>query len=372
MNLKQFDEIYKNAFNNEQINIKCDCCNKTEARKRHSARKNIKRNGMFRCRSCCYTEEGRQRISEATSYTRSDETKQKMSVAKKEFYQSKEGIELKNKLSILTAYKNSNNELHNYRRDWYPSSKNDKYVYYCSSYELRLCWLLDKDDSVESYQTQISYEIENRGRCLDCLVNYKDGKKLAIEVKPQDRLEETINKDQLEDSAKNAVINGWDFKVYTEKEFGMTYAEIRKWADELIKEITGIDYVDFRMGKNRERAKKHYDSVISQDKVEVYCDYCKETHSVLRVNYDKNIKKHGEYWCERKGGHEAGKKPKKKKANPYAAEGKKQCNACKEVKLFVEYTPDKTKSDGYSTRCKACRAKINKEKYNEKKNDEKR
>ena len=58
-----------------------------------------------------------------------------------------------------------------------------------------------------------------------------------------------------------------------------------------------------------------------------------------------------------------------RKQNPYAIDGKKECNACKEIKLFCEFGIDKTKFDGYATRCKICRAKAATKKYQENKSN---
>ena len=108
------------------------------------------------------------------------------------------------------------------------------------------------------------------------------------------------------------------------------------------------------------------------DTVEVYCEYCKITHYVTRKNYERNIKRnvpiYGRYICGKEGGSISGSLPKPHliKDNPYADEGKKQCNGCGEILLFECFSPDKTKKDGYCTRCKTCRAEKNKEAYQNK------
>ena len=142
----------------------------------------------------------------------------------------------------------------------------------------------------------------------------------------------------------------------------MTYDQLRGWADELRKTISGIDYPELRKAKNREKANRHYDSVISQDKVEIYCDFCKEKHTALRLTSDKNIARNGRYICEREGGHIAGSLPKPHliKENPYVGEGKKQCLKCETIKLFEEFGADKSRRDGYATNCKVSRAEANK------------
>ena len=103
--------------------------------------------------------------------------------------------------------------------------------------------------------------------------------------------------------------------------------------------------------------------MLSLSQVEVWCDYCQETHHPLRLTYEKNIERNVEYICERKGGSIAGSKPKKKKENPYSSEGKKQCNKCKNVKLFEEFGLDKFRLDGYANWCKPCRSTSAKERY---------
>jgi hypothetical protein len=192
------------------------------------------------------------------------------------------------------------------------------------------------------------------------------GKKKAIEVKPENRLNEQANISQINDSRTYAEQMGWNFQVVTECYFGMTYSEIRNWADQFISEQGDFDWVSHRKETNRKKVKKHYHKHIATDTIDVWCDYCKETHKPLKLTYEKNIERNGQYICEKHGGFIAGSKPKKKKENPYAAEGKKQCNECKEIKLFNEFGVDKIKSDGYSTRCKICRSISAKNKYQEK------
>jgi hypothetical protein len=112
-----------------------------------------------------------------------------------------------------------------------------------------------------------------------------------------------------------------------------------------------------------ERVKKHYAEKIATDKVQVFCEYCQTTHEALRLTHDKNIARNGRYICEREGGHIAGSRPKKKKINPHAADGKKECLGCKQVLPFSEYGADKSRSDGYASKCKECRRVAANEKY---------
>jgi hypothetical protein len=116
-----------------------------------------------------------------------------------------------------------------------------------------------------------------------------------------------------------------------------------------------------------ERVKKYYAEKIATDKVQVFCEYCQVTHEALRLTHDKNIARNGRYICEREGGHIAGSRPKKKKDNPHAASGCKECLGCKQVLSFSEYGADKSRSDGYASKCKECRRVSANEKYAKKK-----
>lgn len=117
------------------------------------------------------------------------------------------------------------------------------------------------------------------------------------------------------------------------------------------------------------RMKRYYEKHIATDQVTLYCEFCKEEHTALRLTYDRNLARNGRYICEREGGHIAGSKPKlsRRKDNPHAAEGKKECNACKEVKLFEAFSPDTSKRDGYCSLCKVCRSAKMKAAYEAKK-----
>lgn len=117
------------------------------------------------------------------------------------------------------------------------------------------------------------------------------------------------------------------------------------------------------------RMKTYYQKHFANDKVEVPCSFCNEVHIALRLTYEKNIARNGRYICEREGGHIAGSKPKLtlRKENPYESEGKKECNKCKEVKLFEQFSPDKSKRDGYCNMCKPCRSNKMKANYAKKK-----
>jgi len=370
MNMEEMEKAYCDFHSADRITIVCgvDGCKGVETLRKDSAALNIKKNGVFKCRTCCYTEEGKKKIGEANSYKRSQKTCQKMAEAKKAFYETEKGKDLKKKLSEIAAAGHAVNKYENSKRQgWFKSAKMDKWIFFGSSYELRLCWVLDQDDSVDFFETQIGFNWEGRGRCLDCLVTFKDRRKKAIEVKPLDRVDEF--KEQISDSRMFSAKNGWDFEVYTETNFGMPYHQIRNWADEYRQQLTGIDYTKHRKEMDSNKAKKYYDTHIATDKVSVFCEYCQVTHEALRLTHDKNIARNGRYVCEREGGHIAGSRPKPhlRKENPHAALGRKECLGCKQVLPFSEYGADKSRADGYASKCKECRRVAANEKYAKKK-----
>ena len=362
MNLKELEEKFSGLGVKHYIEIHCDECGDEITTRKENAKRNIIQNGCYICRKCImeantyrnWTEDGKARIAEATSYPRSEETKRKMSEAKIAFFKTPKGIEFKKKLSLLAAQGHAENRFENAKRTgWYLSGKTGDLMFDGSSYELRLCWELDQNLAVKTYETQINYEINGRGRCLDCLVTYNNGRKRAIEVKPASRLNEQANIDQIEDSKNYAESQGWGFEVYTETSFGMTEKELREWADVTRSGMEYFDWVEFRKSQGRKKAKKHYDKEISHKKVKFFCEYCDTEHEVLEVTHQRNIKKNGRFICHSENAHKP--KPRKKKVNPHAAEGKKKCTKCGDVKLFEEFGLDKGRADGYASRCKGCR-----------------
>lgn len=230
--------------------------------------------------------------------------------------------------------------------------------------------MLDEDPEVLFYETQQPFKNkDDKDRYLDFLVKYKNGNKRIIEVKPARRICQFT--EQLEDNRTFASKMGYDFVIWTEKELGFANErDATAWADEYLSKIDKVDYVTIRKGRANERSKKSYRKNVATDKVEVFCEYCKTNHTPLRLTYEKNIaKNNGKYICEALGGHLAGSKPKLalRKDNPYASEGKKQCTACKEIKSFELFSPDKSRRDGYCSKCKECRTAEAMKRYNAKK-----
>lgn len=252
------------------------------------------------------------------------------------------------------------------RRQGYYETKKAKprVIYYQSSYELRAATLLDDNPMVESYVNQIAFQIDGRERFIDYLITWSDGSKSILEIKPERRIIE-FNQ-QIDDNKKYAKLKGWGFDLWSEKELGFTtehYAT--SWADNFLTDIIQIDLVEERKKRNLTKAKKHYHEKIALDKVNVYCEFCKENHSVLRKSYDSNIKRNRRYICEKEGGRISGCRPKTHliKENIYAKDGKKQCTNCSEIKYLESFNKDKSRRDGYRGSCKSCESVNQKNKY---------
>lgn len=230
-------------------------------------------------------------------------------------------------------------------------------IYYSSSYELRTAYLLDRMKEVKTYNTQVRFLVKGRTRYIDFLVEKTDGAFFIVESKPERQVGNC--RSQIKDNTNFAQQNGWGFFLWTEKELGFTSEHyLQAWANQYASELTGFDYVGEKKKRSCERSMDYYQKKIANDKVVFFCEFCQEEHTQLRLTYDKNIASNGRFICIRENGHIQGSKPKDhlRKENPYQAEGKKECNACKGIKPFDEFGIDKTKADGRATCCKACRA----------------
>lgn len=251
----------------------------------------------------------------------------------------------------------SNNPI-KFRIKGYYDSKKGGLVYYQSSYELRAVYLLENDENVISFSNQVIFHSDYGKRYIDFLVKYNDDKYSIIEVKPFRRIEDCKN--QIDDNIIYAKKNNWDFKIWSEKELGFTSEHfILKWAEQYLLENDNLNFSNIketRRIKKNESAKKYYNTLL-QNKISIYCDFCKDVHEVLKRSYDNNVKRNNTYICERYGGFLAGSKPKIKliKNNPYENENKKQCTNCKEIKDLSEFWKDKSRRDGYSNKCIKCK-----------------
>ena len=120
MNIEQFKEEYPNISQKTKIIINCHQCKKEKNIYREKAMENILKNTNYTCASCVKineykikprSKETNEKISLSNIGKKfSQETKIKMSEARKLFYETNEGKEHKKKLSILTSEGHSKNK----------------------------------------------------------------------------------------------------------------------------------------------------------------------------------------------------------------------------------------------------------------------
>lgn len=113
----------------------------------------------------------------------------------------------------------------NYKAGIYFSEKNDKNVYYASSYELKAFERLEKDDNVTSYERPriaIKYVRPDDNRMHryvpDILAVRADGNKTLIEIKPESMLLDEITKSKIIAAQLYSRKKNYDFAIWTEKE----------------------------------------------------------------------------------------------------------------------------------------------------------
>lgn len=284
--------------------------------------------------------------------------------------------EHRQKLSQATAkqyLEGFNPQLH-HKKGWHKSQKAGE-IFYRSSYEKKAYLILDKDENVINYKTEnIQIKFFNPIKNMDSIylvdieVEYKNQKRKIIEIKPEKWLKDQIVILKIEAAKKYAKESNIEFEVWTElKLFGPIFNK-----NQINNFIESFDesHKEKIKEKANQRSKKYYQNHISQDKIEIFCEFCKENHNPLKLTYDKNIERNGRYICEKEGGFIAGSLPKPHliKENPYAKDNKKQCTYCNQILDINEFGKDKSRRDGYANICKKDRTKIAMEKYNANKN----
>lgn len=256
---------------------------------------------------------------------------------------------------------------HAHIRGYFPSAKSGTSVYFGSSYELRCVYLLEGDEAVRTYRRCDAFKGPERWRNPDLWVDFVDGRAEVWEIKPKDMLEHEAVKKQIEDTAAFAQSQGVAMRVWTEVDSGFKGDhEIISWARKFL-ETEGLDpqYAEKQKTIRKAIRERYYERNIASDKVDVWCDYCQETHTALRLTYDKNIERNGKYICERYGGHLAGKRPKDhlKATNPYAEQGMKECSCCHKIVPLTDYGVRKVSWDGLSAKCRPCTLEYKKKRY---------
>lgn len=136
-------------------------------------------------------------------------------------------VETKNKMS-LSALRNIERgrvepSWKNCKRGWFYSHKNKASLRYTSSYELLAFQILETLISVKFYKAQfikIPYIVdgENHNYIIDLYIEYKNGEKQIIEIKPTYMLHDKLVKIKSKFARKFARNNNMKFDIWTEKE----------------------------------------------------------------------------------------------------------------------------------------------------------
>ncbi len=136
---------------------------------------------------------------------------------------SKERIEKRSK-GISQAYLDGKmNKTIRGKSGYYFSNKNNKDLFYRSSYELVAYELLEQISKVKSYETEpfrIQYEYrESKHHTIpDILITYTDDSKELVEVKPEYKLKDEKEQTKLVAMKNYSEENGIEFSIWTEKE----------------------------------------------------------------------------------------------------------------------------------------------------------
>ena len=141
-----------------------------------------------------------------TKYWSSEENKEKASKRQTEWLMDNGEI----------CYKQS-------KSGWYTCKKSMKIkAYYRSSYELNALKWLDSCSDVCSYIYEpfsIEYLFENKARnyLVDFAIEYADGRKVIVEIKPDGKLDTPKNKAKFSGAQAFAQEHDFEFEVWTEK-----------------------------------------------------------------------------------------------------------------------------------------------------------
>lgn len=248
MNIKNFNEQYKNFRNNDLIEIACDHPEHDGhliSIKKYLAIKNIAKNGEFICWQCFYKDlkkhECRDELIDVICPHPDHKGEKSRQLRKSSFFGLPEepftqmcnkccqrgkiiSEEQKEKLrkSTIEQYKNGFFPKRYHCTGWHESLKAGE-VFFRSSYEKKAYTNLDEDITVKSYTTEsvtVTYwhpvKKINSSHIIDLLVEYADGSKKLIEVKPERWLKDETIKAKIEAGKIKAKEMNIAYEVWSE------------------------------------------------------------------------------------------------------------------------------------------------------------
>jgi hypothetical protein len=182
-----------------------------------------------------HSEETKQKMSEAISgRTYSEEHRSNISSGRKRMLEEQGGFsqEHREKISKATIqqYKEGFDPNTHHLKGKHQSPKAGN-IHFRSSYEKKAYLKLDEDENVKTYlieEVSVDYIHPNKKitsqYLIDILVEYCDGTKKLIEIKPEKMLEDSVVQAKIESAKTKSSELGYEFEVWTEMDlFGHVY-----------------------------------------------------------------------------------------------------------------------------------------------------
>lgn len=169
------------------------------------------------------TPERAQKISDSLSgRLKSESHKRKIAQNMKSYWSKEEHREKQSRRQaecVKSGMLTKATRIHGYYEN---PTKSNKHVYYRSMFELNAVLFMETDDSISSYTMEpfaIEYDFDSKIRhyVIDCLIEYKDGRKMLIEFKPDCHLLDPKNIAKFEAASVFATNKGMTFEIWTEK-----------------------------------------------------------------------------------------------------------------------------------------------------------
>ena len=103
-----------------------------------------------------------------------------------------------------------------------PTKATNSSVYYRSMFELNAIVFLERDDnvisySVEPYRIEYTCEGKTRNYVIDYMIEYQDGRKVLVEIKPSCHTTNPINIAKFDAASRFSSGLGMSFEIWTEK-----------------------------------------------------------------------------------------------------------------------------------------------------------
>lgn len=254
-------------------------------------------------------------------------------------------------LSLKTAINHNIGTYQKYNlRGYFYSNKNQKDIYYSSSYELRCIYLLEINNNCTSYERAEPFEINNKWRVPDLKVVINN-EIYIYEIKPNVLLKYDKVIQQINDTKNYCINNNYHFIIWTEDQAELEQ-NILSWAIDYLKDANiKISWDNKKRESAIKRQNKYYHSKLKTDRIDIYCDFCKTTHNIMKLSYDLNINKNNRYICIKENGIIQGKKSKNQ---PYTIPDNLICQKCNETKSNNEFTKRSLQSEKAQKVCLAC------------------